>query len=153
MARCKLTAEIASKLEYYWQLGSEILLSDKAICARVGITYNQLRNWLQTDAKVKRENGQIEHISAIRGRARSVTLIGYLQRHHALLLKAENANDLDMSHKILSWLEIKQFPKEFNRRPTEPPEETAHPTGVIELPATVEDAREWEQHPPRPPQS
>ena len=149
MARCKLTAEIASKLEYYWQLGSEITLSDAEICARIGITYNQLRNWLQTDAKVTRENGDVEHISAIRERARAQTNISYLQHLHALLVKVVNANDYNMTLKVISYLQTKQFPKKYNR-PAETPDDGANQTGVIEVPATAPDTETWSENKPKP---
>ena len=142
MGRCKLTTEMATKLEYYWQISSEATLSDADICARIGLPYGRLRTWLETNARVVRENGQVESISVIRARARVMTLTSYLQRHHALLIKAENAGDLKVAHTILCWLEMKQFPAKYNR-PPEPADDATHQYGVIEVPATVPDAETW----------
>jgi hypothetical protein len=149
MARSKLTQEIASKLEYYWEISSEVTLTDGDICARLGLRYNQLKNWLQTNAQVVRENGAREGISDIRARARARGITGYLQRHHALLLKAEAAGDLKTAHKILCWLEVKQFPGRFNTPPQRADPAAGGHTGVIEVPATIKDPEQWQRAAPK----
>jgi len=51
--RTTLTGEVAAKLEYYWQLSSEIALSDREICDRIGIKFKTLQDWLYRRRKVK----------------------------------------------------------------------------------------------------
>lgn len=144
MARTKLTTELATKLEYYWQISSEITLSDEDICDRLGLPQSQLKSWLRLNASVVREDGKTERICTIRARARASTLTSYLQRHLGLLIKAENAGDIKMAHKILCWLEVKQFPNRFNTPPQRVDPGTTGETGFIEVPMTIEDRGQWQ---------
>jgi hypothetical protein len=144
MARTKLTTDLITKLEYYWQISSEITLADEDICDRLGLPYSQLKSWLRADAAVVRADGETDHICTIRARARASILSGYLQRHLGLLIKAEAAGDIKTAHKILCWLEVKQFPHRFNTPPQRVDPAPPEGTGSVEVSATIENGKVWE---------
>ncbi|MCL5280643.1 MAG: hypothetical protein M1376_12140 [Planctomycetes bacterium] len=150
MAATKLTPEVVSKLEYYWQLASDVLMSDEEICARVGIKCPTLKKALQRDQKVLREDGTRESIVSLRARAKAGMIAGYLQRHFGLLLKAETAGDLRTAHQILCWLEMKQMPERFYVEP-HPAQERQNKTGYVEGPGTAPNSEQWEkENKPKP---
>jgi hypothetical protein len=137
-----LTAEVAMKLEYYWQLSSELALSDREICDRIGIKFKTLQDWLYRRRRVKIGDREPERLTDIRARARVACVTSYLARMHALVMKAEAAGNLKLAARITERLMIMQFPHKFGRN-VRPPDDGESPTELVRgMMQEVEDYHE-----------
>ena len=145
MARITLTAEIAQKLEFFWQLGGDTL-SDLAICQRIGISFGQLRGWLRRDSKPLRPDGTngTEGLRAIRTRAKATTMTGYLAKLNQLAEEARTGGDFKTAVNVYCWLLERQFPGLYGNRAQPPEEEQRGKTGVmVAMPRMTSD--EWQE--------
>jgi len=128
--RTTLTSEIAEKLEYYWQMCSEISLSDREICDRIGIKFKTLQDWLFKRRKVRIGNREPESLPDIRARARATLVTGYLARMHSYILKAEAAGNIKLAAKITDRMMTLQLPQKYGHN-VRPPDEGESPTELI----------------------
>ncbi len=150
-----LTAELAYQLEFYWQLAGNTL-SDEEICSKVGISFGQLRGWLQRNVKPKTLGGQrgTEGLRDIRARAKVSTMTGYLSKLVQIAEKAEANQDYAVASSNYTWLLEKQFPTVYGHLADKQTEEQLKgTTGVLDRNPVPEDQQqkqkakeEWEHN-------
>lgn len=148
-----LTTEIAIKLANGWRLH----IGDKDLCSLVGITYGQLRGWLQENTQVtivrsvrcmshngvplKDEQGNdsisriIETVGLydLRARERASLEYNYMQKLDILAERAEAAGDFRTAFKIIAWILSKRLPKKFGNNPIEVNVNTENRPTFIEI--------------------
>src|SRR5512146_1231613 len=107
-----LTPEIATKLEFYWQLVGETM-SDEQICDKVGISAGQLKGWLQRDQRPRLPDGKLasDGLRDIRARAKAGVMTGYLMRLNRIADLAEASGDYGTALRHFQWLLARQFPE------------------------------------------
>lgn len=136
--RASLTIQTAETLEFHWQLVGD-KMTDEQVCDKAGISFGQLRGWLQRNTRPIGPDGKEQAVGLrdIRARAKAAVMVGYLVDLHRDLRDARAVGNHKVTTNVLMWLLEKHFPTQFgNRIETEADKQKQQATGVIISPGT-----------------